>query len=159
MVTSADSTDEAKLAHFTEELATGIEKSLGPWVRRVISAHLPDAASADLREAIEALIDSEVGPVVSRVRDLLLTDIDEQRSSPLATIRQLVAPITEFLSGCGAVPRSRDADAVRLHPGDHFDIAPASFADLSPELHLPGLSWGAAKAHVHLQRRRAEGLR
>ena len=31
--------------------------------------------------------------------------------------------------------------------------------DLDPALHEPGLRWGAAKAHVVLARRRAEGRR
>ena len=40
-----------------------------------------------------------------------------------------------------------------------YDLSPASFADLAPALKEPGLVWGAAKAHVHLSRRRAEGRR
>jgi hypothetical protein len=40
-----------------------------------------------------------------------------------------------------------------------YDLSPAAFADLDPSLREPGLTWGAAKAHVHLARRRREGLR
>jgi hypothetical protein len=40
-----------------------------------------------------------------------------------------------------------------------YDLTPASFADVDPALHEPGLVWGAAKAHVHLARRRREGRR
>ena len=62
------------------------------------------------------------------------------------------------LSGAAAgVPEaSRDREAVRFQPEDVYDLAPASFADLAPELHELGISWGAAKAHVHLRRRRRE---
>jgi hypothetical protein len=42
----------------------------------------------------------------------------------------------------------RDADAERLFPDDPYDLTPGSFADIDPELHDPGLLWGAAKAHV-----------
>jgi putative CocE/NonD family hydrolase len=48
---------------------------------------------------------------------------------------------------------------VHSFPDDAYDLGPASFADIDPSLHEPGLMWGAAKAHVHLARRRAEGLR
>ncbi len=51
---------------------------------------------------------------------------------------------------------ARDAQSARFQPDDVYDLAPASFADLAPELHDLGISWGAAKAHVHLQRRRRE---
>ena len=44
-------------------------------------------------------------------------------------------------------------------PDDVYDLAPATFDDVSPDLHDPGLRWGAAKAHVHLKRRRAAGQR
>ena len=47
----------------------------------------------------------------------------------------------------------------RAFPDDVYDLAPASFADVDPALHEPGLVWGAAKAHVHLARRRRDGRR
>jgi len=37
-------------------------------------------------------------------------------------------------------------------------LAPAAFEDVAPELRDPGIEWGAAKAFVHLRRRRAEGV-
>jgi hypothetical protein len=63
------------------------------------------------------------------------------------------------LAAAGVPPVGRDEVARRLHPDDDYDLTPASFADISPELHEPGLVWGAAKAHVVLARRRREGLR
>ena len=38
----------------------------------------------------------------------------------------------------------------RNFPDDVYDLSPATFADVDPALHEPGLVWGAAKAHVHL---------
>ncbi len=46
-----------------------------------------------------------------------------------------------------------------MFPDDDYDLTPASFGDLDPALHEPGLVWGAAKAHVFLARRRAAGQR
>jgi hypothetical protein len=51
-----------------------------------------------------------------------------------------------------AIERDRQAEA--QFPDDDYDLTPASFADLDPALHEPGLRWGAAKAHVHLRRHR-----
>jgi hypothetical protein len=48
----------------------------------------------------------------------------------------------------------RDKQQERLFPDDDYDLAPANFADVSPDLAEVGLVWGAAKAHTHLQRRR-----
>jgi hypothetical protein len=48
---------------------------------------------------------------------------------------------------------------MRSFPDDVYDLTPASFADVDPALHEPGLVWGAAKAHVHLARRRRQGKR
>ena len=59
-----------------------------------------------------------------------------------------------MLREAGVEPAERDEFATRAFPDDAYDLAPASFADVHPSLHEPGLVWGAAKAHVHLRRRR-----
>ena len=93
------------------------------------------------------------------MRALLETDVDAQAGNPLAVLRSLVGYPTEVLRAAGARPVARDDFAVRSFPEDVYDLSPATFADVDPELHEPGLVWGAAKAHVHLARRRREGRR
>jgi hypothetical protein len=93
------------------------------------------------------------------VRALLEADIDAQRANPLDVLRSLVPYPTAVLGSAGARPVARDEFAARNFPDDVYDLSPASFADVDPELHEPGLVWGAAKAHVHLARRRREGRR
>ena len=95
----------------------------------------------------------EVG---GRVRELLLLDIDEQWTNPLTLIRTAIRYPTELLRAIGAPTVHRDEQAKRFHPDDVYDLTPASFAELGPDVHDLGLSWGAAKAHVHLRRRREE---
>ncbi len=90
------------------------------------------------------------------VRELLAADIDEQRTGPLALVRAAVRYPASVLSAAGVLPVQRDADAVRLFPDDAFDLSPGSFAELHPDLRVPGLEWGAAKAYVH-RRRHAGG--
>ena len=142
--------DEARLAELAEELADGIVAALPGWVARCIAAKsvgvtVDDAvvAAAGRRAA------ADVGP---RVRRLLAADIDEQRTGPLALVRHAVVYPASVLSAAGVAPVERDADAVRLFPDDAYDLSPASFAELHPDLRGPGLEWGAAKAHVHRRR-------
>ena len=61
---------------------------------------------------------------------------------------------TQVLDAEGVAPVARDPFAQRQTPDDAYDLTPASFADIDPGLAEPGLVWGAAKAHVHLARRR-----
>ena len=95
-----------------------------------------------------------------RCATLLAQDVDEQRSNPLAVVRRAVAP-----SHRRAPRRRRPAGRARRRtpsgcsPTTTTTSRPAAFADLDPSVHEPGLVWGAAKAHVILRRRRAEGRR
>ena len=94
---------------------------------------------------------------IPALRDLLGTDVDQQRTNPLSILRALVRYPTDVLRAAGARPVARDEFAQRNFPDDVYDLTPAAFADVDPALHEPGLLWGAAKAHVHLARRRRRG--
>ena len=89
----------------------------------------------------------------------VFADVDEQVGNPLAILRSLVHHPTAVLRSAGASPVPRDDFDVRNFPDDVYGLSPATFADVDPALHEPGLVWGAAKAHVHLARRRREGKR
>ena len=142
--------DEARLAELAEGLADGIVAALPGWVARCIAARSVGVAVDDAAVAAAGRrAAAEVGP---RVRSLLAADIDEQRTGPLALVRHAVAYPASVLSAAGVAPVERDADAVRLFPDDAYDLSPASFAELHPDLRGPGLEWGAAKAHVHRRR-------
>lgn len=154
--------DDAALAGYAEVLAAGVEASLGPWVERVVASRADawqPGLARDLGEAAAeagARAAAEVGP---RVRALLEADVDEQRTGPLAVLRSAVRYPTDVLLAAGVPAVVRDEFEERAFPDDRYGLAPATFGDLAPELHEPGLVWGAAKAHVVLARRRAEGLR
>lgn len=96
--------------------------------------------------------------MLEHVRLLLTTDIDEQRANPLAIVRSGLGPATMLLASLGSATIERDPFAVQAFPDDVYDLAPATFGDIDESLQELGLRWGAAKAHVHLSRRRAEGL-
>lgn len=158
----ANSEDEASLRAYAEALAAGIETALPGWVVRCVGRLMDawagqrpepvmsDAAAAGRKAA------AAIGP---RVRDLLATDVDDQTTNPLAVVRAAVRWPTAVLAAAGVPAVERDAFAERAFPDDVYDLSPASFGDLDPALQDAGIAWGAAKAHVVLRRRRAEGRR
>jgi hypothetical protein len=151
--------DEA-LRQYADALAEAIDDAIPRWVDRAVRLVLGaqglavDAdTTARLDQAAVAARDEGAPPI----RELLATEIDQQRTNPLAMLRSLVRYPTEVLRAAGARPVARDEVDQRLFPGDVYGLTPASFADVDPSLHEPGLAWGAAKAYVHLSRRRRSG--
>lgn len=157
-----DPGDAAALAGYAAALAQGIETHLPRWVERVVAErHRAWAGAVPEEVAVAACTAGEVAvaEVVPQVRELLDRDVDAQATGPLALLRSAVVHPTRVLRAAGVPPVERDPVAVHIHPHDVYDLVPASFADVHPDLHEPGLTWGAAKAHVVLARRRREGLR
>jgi hypothetical protein len=168
-----DPADLAALHEYAVALADGVAAALPRWVQRnVLRVHAlwreatvesghgrddPETAAAvvALRAAAEQTGAACAAEVGTAVRELLMLDIDDQRVNPLAVVRRAVTYPTAVLRAAGVPAIERDRQAVRQFPDDDYDLTPASFADLDPALHEPGLRWGAAKAHVHLRRHRA----
>ena len=71
----------------------------------------------------------------------------------MAVLRRAVRYPTEVLAAAGAAPVERDDFAIDRFPDDVYDLTPASFGDIHPDLQTPGLVWGAAKAFAHRRRR------
>lgn len=158
----AERTDDQQLALYAGELADLIEASLAGWVRRCVQRRCMDTGVAvddALDRAIATAGDRCRDEVAPAVRALLMTDIDAQTTTPLSLLRVAVRYPTEVLAAVGVAPVERDEFARRAFPADVYALAPAKFADVDEQLAEPGLIWGAAKAHVHLSRRREEGLR
>ncbi len=158
----AGPSDDELLAAHAAVLADGIDRALGPWVVRSVQV-IAEAWQPGLGRTLEAdAVDAgaraqaDIGP---QVRALLAADVDAQATGPLALLRGAVRYPTEVLAGAGVPPVVRDEFAERAFPDDVYGLAVAAFADLDPALHEAGLVWGAAKAHVVLARRRAEGRR
>lgn len=106
-----------------------------------------------------AVVGAAVERLVADLSELLATDVDEQRTNPLSLFRHAVAGPTRLLLARGARPPAPDRFAADHFPEDVFGLGPATWSDVDPELHEPGLTWGAWKAMTVLQRRRDEGLR
>jgi len=136
-------------------LADAIEAALPIWVLRCVH-RIMNAWSGDIPDEVEHLAFEagqravvEVGPLV---RQLLMSDIDDQASTPLAILRGAVAYPTQVLRLAGVPPIERDQFSVQVFPEDLYGLTPTSFADIDPSLHQLGMAWGAAKAMEHKRR-------
>ena len=143
--------DETALAAYAHTLVDAVEAVLGDWIRWSIADRRADLATST--EADEAVREG-TGALSTELRDLLSQDIADQTEAPLQVLRRGVRFATGVLAEAGVAPVARDDFAVKAFPDDVYDLAPATFGDVHPSLHEPGLVWGAAKAHVHLRRRR-----
>ena len=155
-----DPDDAAALARYAAALADGLVGALAGWVERSmverIVAFRGVATATERADAATTgrLLVDEVEP---RLRQLLASDIDVQTTTPLQVVRGAVHLPTEALRAMGIPPVRRDDFDARQFPDDDYDLAPRSFADIDTGLQEPALTWGAAKAHVHLQRRAGGG--
>jgi hypothetical protein len=145
------------LARYATELADAIDSAVPGWVERCVRGVLDAQGIAVTREVdaqarAAGTAAQEAG--IPPLRAMLAADVDEQVGTPLALLRALVRYPTEVLRATGATPVARDEFSTRSFPDDVYDLTPASFADVDPSLHEPGLAWGAAKAYAHLARRR-----
>ncbi len=157
-----DPADAAALARYAATLADGIDAAIPGWVDRTVRAVLAGQSIAVDGPTVAAIAEAGAAARTEgapRVRALLAADVDEQVGNPLAILRDLVRHPTAVLRAAGASPVPRDDFDVRNFPDDVYGLSPATFADVDAALHEPGLVWGAAKAHVHLARRRREGKR
>ena len=143
-------------------LADAIEAAVPGWVERSVTrtageyfGHVDPAVRAAATDAGQRAR-ADVAP---RVRALLESDIDEQRTTPLSLLRDAVRYPTGVLRDAGVPPVERDEAQARLFPDDVYDLAPATFADVDPSLIDVGLAWGAAKAFVHRQRHGKDAAR
>jgi len=160
--TGPSDADLAALREYAIQLADGIERALGLWVVRCVENVVTKSGAmvtGTLRRKATEAGEQATAVVMPQVRALLSTDIDDQRIGPLQLVRDAVVWPTGVLREEGIASVHRDAMALSMFPDDIYDLTPTSFAELAPELLETGLTWGAAKAHVHLSRRRADGQR
>ncbi|MEM9201317.1 MAG: hypothetical protein AAGC53_06645 [Actinomycetota bacterium] len=149
--------DEATLAAYAVALSDGVLLAINGWVRRsLVTAAV--AGGVAVRDAeISSIVEATSDVVMPELRRVLTADVDAGGGSPLAAVRAGVGPMTDALDRWGAARPPRDEFLERQFPGDPYLLGPAAFSDIDPDLHEPGLVWGAARAHVHLRRRREAG--
>lgn len=152
-----DAADEAGLAAVAGRLHRVAVEATPSWIRRRVETVL--AGQGLSIAALDAVVAEVVAHVDAELGALLATDIDRQRSTPLSVFRAAVTGPTAALAACGAAPLRVGLPPSWDVPGDPYALAPDNLADVGSEVHEAGIAWGAAKAFVHLERRRREGLR
>lgn len=110
-------------------------------------------------EELATMVAATSRRLVAELVALIRSDVDEQRTNPLSLFRAAVAAPTALLQARGVAPPPVDGFQRERFPGDVYGIGPATWSDVHPDLHEPGLIWGAWKAGTVLRRRREEGLR
>lgn len=146
---------DVELAERAGALADAVEGAVPGWVERSVE-RIAVAWQGHLDEGLRRAA-SEVGrragaEVGDEMRELLLSDVDQQRQTPLGVLRSAVRYPSEVLEAAGVPPVQRDDFAESRFPADRYGLVPASLAAVDPALSEPGLTWGAAKALVHLRR-------
>jgi len=147
--------DDAQLLAHGRTLVDAVRAVLPDWVDRCVrerceGAGVPvDDSIRDAARRAGASCAAEVGDELS---ELLALDPDDQRGTPLTVLRRAVRHPTEVLAEAGVPPVGRDDFTSRAFPDDPYDLTPASFDAIDPSLREPGITWGAARAHVHLRR-------
>lgn len=138
-------------------LLAAVDAAVEGWLTRCVTERMTDwAGTCPPEVAAEAAEAAAKGheEVTGRLTALLETDIDEQRSTPLAVVRAAVRWPTGVLAAAGVPEVERDDFSVRSFPDDVYDLSPASFVDIDEGLRDPALVWGAAKAFEHKRRHR-----
>ena len=149
--------DDRALAKYGDDLVRAVESSLGNWIEACVHSVLQEQGRPVDNETatlIGAARLDATRDVVAELRAVLALDVDQQRKNPLSILRAAVRYPTQVLRAAGAKPIERDEFDEQSFPDDEFALTPAAFADFGPAVHDAGIVWGAAKAHVHLQRRR-----
>ncbi|UDY34597.1 hypothetical protein [Dermatobacter hominis] len=149
--------DDRALAAYATQLADAVDAVIEDWVRRCVDGACARAGVVpddEVRRATDDAARSCRAEVGARLRALFELDVDEQRGTPLQVLRDAVRYPTAVLAAAGVPGVGRDDFDRRAFPDDLYGLTPAGFADVDPSLQEPGLTWGAAKAHVHLRRHR-----
>jgi hypothetical protein len=154
--------DDVQLDEPAAELLRVAADVVPGWLLRLTTGTCDRAAvrldRAD-RDLVDRMVDDTTSSLLVALRGLLASDVDEQRTTPLSLFRAAVAAPTALLEQLGATRPPPDPLDGNRFPDDPFGLGPATWSDVDPALHRPGLVWGASKAMIVLTRRRDAGLR
>lgn len=112
-----------------------------PWVTHVIGSR-----GWGESPGLAASLDDGAHWLGSALDELLVEPFERQRRGPLEVFQEAMRFPTVALTGAGRDPIGRDASVVNALPGDIYDLAPASSAQLGEEVWHAHVRWGAAKA-------------
>lgn len=148
----------AVATHFADRAAAVLPEWMAGRALSVLGAGgLPAAVVAASADEIQRQGHAAGYRAAEALRDLLGTDVDRQRSTPLAVVRASLGDLSRVLYQVGLSPPARPEALARAGPDDSFALAPSSWSEVDADLAEAALTWGAAKAVVHLRRHRPCG--
>ncbi len=147
---NVSSSDDEKFIQYGQVLNIAVSTAVRPWLIRELTTRV-GSIDAELARAIEGAAEQ----VERSIAELVAADVDEPLSGPLERIRRSVEPLNAELDQRGVQPPRRNTLDQQMSPRDHHELGPMTFRDLSDAAHDAGITWGAAKAHVHLRRRQS----
>lgn len=153
MADSNDESDEEKYLRYGMALRTVIEAAFEPWLRSTVEARIEARSDAPLPEEVEKAIAAAEERASKNITRLIEADVSEPLSGPLEQLRQAVSDLGPVLESLDVTPPHRDPYDQEMRPDDIYDLGPISFMDLGEEVQTAGITWGAAKAHLHITRR------
>ncbi len=156
---------DSEISRLGPELAESVIEAVPGWIARSVEDRYAEwvrsgspaapKSQPDIERLAQAAGRQAADAVAAPLRALLCADIDDQRTTPLALVRPLVAFATGVLSDAGVPPVARDEFQELRFPDDRYGLTPASLAVLGEEVRDLALAWGAAKAFVHRRRHSA----
>ncbi len=155
-----DPADEERFRAISTSLVDAVALVVPAWIERLVGDRVRAWAgdvSPEVAAAAAAAGAAAAADVVPRMRSLVETDLDRQRTNPLSLLRDTTRFAHDVLEALDVPAPPRDAFSQRSFPDDVYGLVPASWEEVDPALHEIGLTWGAAKAFVFKARRRAEG--
>ncbi len=141
--------------HSADALIQAVDAHLDEWLFALVANRLRDWNGGVDRENTTAECIADIHRLtLSELSALVGQDVADQRTTPLHIVRRNLAPLTRLLEDAGVPVPRRDPLRVEMSPQDYYDVEPARFDEIHPDLGAVALTWGAAKAMLILDRRR-----
>lgn len=137
------------LDEYSAELVAVVSVVVPQWIERCL-----DRFGVPIDEQARASARAAGDEAVQRLQSLLALDVEAQPTTPLSVLRAVTRHATAVLAAAGVAPVRRDEMRARSFPDDVYDLAPATWSDVDPRLHDPGVVWGASKARAVIDRHR-----
>ena len=156
---TSDVAEERELAGLGAELARGLAAALPGWARSTVERLGRDLGrdGEDITAtagAAVAAVEDRLPAIAAALSALAGADAADQRTTPLAIVREAVPPVTAVLRSRSWPPAQRDEWAKERFPDDPYDLTPGHVGDIDPSLLDTAVAWGAAKAWLHRRRHR-----
>ena len=149
---SDDPSDDQKYLEYGQALRARVDEAIRPWLTSTLTAR----HGSELPDEVTTASDAASTAAWENLTVLIEADVDRPLSGPLEQIRQAVSSLRPVLEAHGFETLPRDPYDEQMRPDDVYALGPISFMDLGEDVQSAGITWGAAKAHLHASRRRSQ---